>query len=73
MRYYGSDKALLYDDYIALRDGKMTEERAKELGMTNFIKGYQHHNILGCLHNFKCGGALPEECTWGDNETSDNR
>lgn len=64
--------ALLYDDYIALRDGKMTEGKAKELGFDNYREGMQL-TLVGSLHNFKCGGALPEECTWGDNETSDNR
>ena len=64
--------ALLYDDYIALRDGKMSEERAKELGLTDFQKG-KHTNPLGSLHNFKCGGYFPVECPWGTNDTADNR
>lgn len=64
--------ALLYDDYIALRDGKMTEERAKELG----IKGYKKGNStspIGSLHNWECNSRRPEESTWGSNETADNR
>lgn len=64
--------ALLYKDYIDLRDGKMTEKRALELGITNFKEG-QHTSPLGSLHLFKCRGTLPEECTWGSNETADNR
>lgn len=63
--------ALLYDDYIALRDGKMTEERAKELGLTNFTQGKQT-SPLGSLHNFKCYGRMPEECPYGVNNTADN-
>lgn len=64
--------ALLYNDYIALRDGKMTRERAKELGISNFQEGKQT-SPLGSLHHFKCNGKRPEECTWGSNETADNR
>lgn len=64
--------ALLFDDYIALRDGKMTKERAKEIGIVNFKEG-QQTSPLGSLHNWKCGGHMPEECTWGSNETADNR
>lgn len=65
-------QALLYKDYLALRDGKMTEEKAKELGITNFKKGYQT-SPLGSLHHFKCGGKMPEECPYGTNNTIDNR
>ena len=63
--------ALLYNDYIALRDGKMTEERAKELGLTDFQEG-KHTSPLGSLHNWECGGRMPEECPCGANNTSDN-
>lgn len=65
-------KALLYDDYIALRDGKMTEERAKELGFTDYKYG-QHMNPIGSLHSWSCNGKRPEECPYGSNETADNR
>ena len=64
--------AMLYDDFIALRDGKLTEKRAREIGLTEYKEG-QKISIVGCLHNFKCGGAMPEECPWGTNNTSDNR
>ena len=64
--------ALLYNDYIALRDGKMTKERAEELGIVNFVEG-KHTSPVGSLHNWSCGGTRPEECTWGSNETADNR
>lgn len=64
--------ALLYDDYIALRDGKMTRERAIELGLSDYFKG-QPMSIVGSLHNWKCGGRMPEECPCGNNDTADNR
>lgn len=63
--------AFLYKDYIALRDGKMTEERAKELGLSDFIKG-QKMNIIGCLHNFKGNKTMPDDCPYGANNTADN-
>lgn len=63
---------LLYDDYIALRDGKMTEERAKELGLNNFQKG-KHTYPEGSLHGWSCGGRSPVECPWGTNDTADNK
>lgn len=72
LRYYGgSDKALLYDDFIALRDGKMTEERAKELGLSDF-KEVEKTSPLGSLHGWKGGGRMPEECPCGVNNTADN-
>lgn len=64
-------QALLYDDYIALRDGKMTEERAKELGISNYKEG-QRFNPLGALHDFKGGGRMPDDCPYGANNTADN-
>lgn len=64
--------ALLYDDYIALRDGKMTEARAKELGIENFQEG-KHTYPEGSLHGFSCWGAMPVECPCGINDTADNR
>ena len=63
--------ALLYNDYIALRDGKMTKERAEELKLNNFIEG-QPTSPLGCLHSWHGGGTHPEECPSGTNNTSDN-
>lgn len=65
------DIALSYDDYIALRDGKMTKERAKELGITNFQEGKQTYPV-GSLHGFNCGGHHPVDCPRGGNNTSDN-
>ena len=64
-------KALLYDDYIALRDGKMTEERARELGLTNYFKG-KKFSIVGSLHNFKGNSTMPDDCPCGVNNTADN-
>ena len=63
--------ALLYEDFIALRDGKMTEERANELGLTDFVQGKQR-SPLGSLHNWHGGGRQPEDCPCGANNTSDN-
>ena len=63
--------ALLYDDFIALRDGTMTEERAIELNLSNFQKG-QKTNPIGSLHNWKCGGRMAEDCACGGNNTADN-
>ena len=63
--------ALLYDDFIALRDGKMTEERAKELGLTEYKEG-QQTSPLGSLHNFSCWGRMPDDCPCGTNNTADN-
>ena len=63
--------ALLYDDYIALRDGKMTEERAKELGLIHYYKG-QKMSIVGSLHNFKGNKTMPDDCPCGANNTADN-
>jgi hypothetical protein len=63
--------ALLYKDYIALREGKITEERAKELGMIDYKKG-QKVNIIGTLHDFKGGGRMPDDCPYGGNNTADN-
>lgn len=63
--------SLLYDDYIALRDGKMTKERAKELGLSDFKEGKQT-SPLGSLHGFKGGGRHPEDCPYGGNNTADN-
>ena len=64
-------ETLLYEDYIALRDGKMTQERATELKLTDFIQGKQT-SPLGSLHNWHIGGRMPEECPYGANNTSDN-
>lgn len=64
--------ALSYNDYIALRDGKMSKERAKELGLSDFQEGKQT-SPLGSLHGFKCGGRHPEDCPYGINDTADNR
>lgn len=66
-----SNKALLYEDYIALRDGKMTKERAIELGITNFEEG-KKTSPLGSLHGFKGGGHQPVDCPCGVNNTADN-
>ncbi len=63
--------ALLYNDYIALRDGKMTKERAKELGITNFTEGVPT-SPLGSLHNWCGGGRQPDDCSSGGNNTADN-
>lgn len=63
--------ALLYDDYIKLRDGKMSKERAKEIGLLDFQEGKQT-SPLGSLHSWKCGGRMAEDCACGGNNTSDN-
>lgn len=66
--------AFLYNDYIALRDGKMTEERAKELGLTDIIKGHkgQKISLIGSLHTFKGNKRMPDDCPCGGNNTADN-
>ena len=64
-------QALLYKDYIALRDGKMTKERAGELGLSNFEEGKQT-SPLGSLHHFRGGGRHPVDCPCGGNNTADN-
>ena len=63
--------ALLYKDYIALRDGKMTKERAIELGLSNFKEGEQISPV-GSLHNWQGGGHMPDDCAYGTNNTADN-
>ena len=63
--------ALLYEDYIALRDGKMTKERAEELGLNDFEEG-KPTSPLGSLHGFKGGGHQPVDCPCGTNNTADN-
>ena len=63
--------AFLYKDFIALRDGKITEERAKELGLTDYKKG-QRISPIGTLHGFKGNRRMPEDCPCGANNTADN-